>query len=261
MNDALYIAATGMHAHQRSVETIANNLANVNTIGFKRGRINFADLIYRPVGVKAASVTDAMGGAPLVNGSGVAVARIVNVFEGGDLKKTDRPMDFAVRGEGFVELSAPDGGAVFMRSGRFGIDKDGYLVAADGLPVKPSIHVGIDVSDVVIETDGRVQARSRPQDALAEVGQLELVRFPDMSGLAAAGNGTYRATATSGEPITGRASENGMGQFAQGFPETSNVDMTEEMVALMTAQRAYESSVKVIQATDEMMSMSNSLRK
>jgi flagellar basal-body rod protein FlgG len=261
MNDALYIAATGMHAHQRSVETIANNLANVNTIGFKRGRINFADLIYRPIGAKTSGPTDVMGTAQLMSGSGVGVSGIINVFSGGDLKKTDRPMDFAVRGEGFIELSAADGGSVFMRSGAFGIDKDGFLVAADGLPVKPSIHVGVDVSEVVIDTDGRVQARSRPQDPLAEVGQLELVRFPDVSGLAAAGNGTYRATANSGEPIAGRASENGMGQFAQGFQETSNVDMTEEMVALMTAQRAYESSVKVIQATDEMMSMSNSLRK
>jgi flagellar basal-body rod protein FlgG len=261
MNDALYIAATGMQAHQRSVEAIANNLANVNTAGYKKTRVAFADLVYRNLNGAGPATTDGSVPAQLLQGSGVSVAAIIKEFSGGDLKNTGHAFDFAVQGEGFIELANEDGGAAFIRSGTFGVDKDGFLTAAGGLQVKPAMHVGSDLSELVIGTDGRVQVRARAQDPLSEVGRLDLVRFPDVSGLAASSNGAYRATEHSGEPIAAQAGEDGMGLVYQGQLEGSNVNLTEEMVQLMTAQRAYESSVKLIQATDEMMSMSNNLRK
>lgn len=261
MNDALYIAATGMHAHQRSVEAIANNLANVNTSGYKKTRVAFADLVYRSLNGTAPAAADGTVPAQMLQGSGVGIATILKEFSGGELKKTGHAFDFAVQGEGFIELSPEDGSAAFVRSGTFGIDKDGFLTAAGGLQVKPAIHVGIDVSELVVGTDGRVQVRARAQDSLSEVGRLGLVRFPDVSSLAAISNGAYRTTEQSGEPIAAQAGEDGVGLVYQGQLEGSNVNLTEEMVELMTAQRAYESSVKLIQATDEMMSMSNNLRK
>jgi flagellar basal-body rod protein FlgG len=250
-----------MQAHQRSVEATANNLANVSTPGFKKSRVSFSDLIYRALNPGVLQENTVAQITPLLQGSGVAIASITKQFSGGDLKKTDRPFDFAINGDGFIELTGPDGNPQFIRTGTLGVDKDGFLVAAGGLPVKPTVHVGSDLSELVISTDGRVQVRGNEQDPLVEVGRLELVRFPDVSGLDAAGNGTYRVSDRSGQPITGRANEEGMGALYQGYQENSNVNLTEEMVELMTAQRAYESSVKVIQAADEMMSMSNNLRK
>jgi len=261
MNDALYIAATGMQAHQRSVETIANNLANVNTSGYKKARVSFSDLVYRSINGTSPLGADGLPSTQLLQGSGVGISAITKDFRSGELRQTGHPFDFSVEGAGLIELDSADGNPLFIRSGTFGVDKDGFLTAADGIPVKPSIHVGIDVSEFVVTGDGLVKVRARAQDPLLEAGRLDLVRFPDVTGLAAASGGAYHATERSGEPIRGQAGDDGIGLFHQGQLESSNVNLTEEMVALMTAQRAYESSVKLIQATDEMMSMSNNLRK
>jgi flagellar basal-body rod protein FlgG len=258
MNDSLSIAATGMHMQQKGVDTISNNLANVNTPGFKKGRVSFEDLVYRDL-AGAAAATE--GGQRLWQGSGVGMASIVKSFIAGELKKTDAPMDLAIRGEGFFEVVSLDGTPAFTRGGTLTIDKDGLLATATGQPIKPSIHIGNDARGVAIEPDGRVMVRTGSGDEPFEAGRIELVRFADTSALGALGGNLYRPSERSGEPIYGRGGEDGFDTLAQGFVEGSNVNLVEEMVDLMVAQRAYESSVKVIQASDEMLAMSNNLRK
>jgi flagellar basal-body rod protein FlgG len=260
MNDSLYIAATGMHMQQKGVDTIANNLANVNTNGFKKSRVSFEDLVYRDLGGVAAAL-DSGAGQRLWQGSGVGMASIMKSFIAGELKKTEQPMDLAIQGEGFLEVVAQDGTPAFTRGGTLTVDQDGMLATAGGLVLKPSIHIGADAKEVSIKPDGRVMVRSRDGASAMEAGRIELVRFADSGALTGLGNNLYRATERSGEPILGRAGEDGVGTLAQGFVEASNVSLVEEMVDLMVAQRAYESSVKVIQASDEMLAMSNNLRK
>jgi flagellar basal-body rod protein FlgG len=170
-------------------------------------------------------------------------------------------MDLAIEGEGFVEVVASDGTAAYTRGGTLTIDKDGFLASAGGRPLKPAIHVGTDAKEITIESDGRVMVRGRDGSSPMEAGRIEMVRFADASGLAALGSNLYQPTERSGEAISGRAGEDGLGTFAQGFVEASNVSLVQEMVDLMVAQRAYESSVKVIQASDELLAMSNNLRK
>jgi len=263
MNDSLYIAATGMHMQQKSVDTIANNMANVNTPGFKRGRVSFEDMVYRDLG--GANIATGVPGAPgaqrLWQGSGVAVSSILKSFAAGEIKQTGRQMDLAIQGEGFVEVVAADGTPAYTRGGTLVIDKEGFLASAGGHALKPAIHVGVDAREIAIEADGRVMVRARDDASLVEAGRIELVRFADTSGLSALGSNLYQPTERSGEAIAGRAGEDGLGTLAQGFVEASNVNLVEEMVELMMAQRAYESSVKVIQASDELLAMSNNLRK
>lgn len=257
MNDALYIAATGMQTQQKSVETIANNLANVNTPGFKRGKVSFEDLVYRGLGT-----APQQAGAPaLWQGSGVGIASMVKVFAAGEIKKTDQPLDLAIDGTGFVEVMTADGTPAFSRGGTLTVDRDGMLATAEGYALKPGIHVGLDAEQLTIQPDGRVLARVAGQKEASEVGRIEMARFADTDGMVALGANLYRPSEKSGDAIYGKAGEDGMGRLVQGAVEASNVRLIDEMVGLMAAQRAYESSVKVIQAADEMLAMSNNLRK
>lgn len=259
MNDALYIAATGMHMQQKSVDTIANNLANVNTPGFKKGKVSFQDLVYQEIGRGAASAEGPA--APLWHGGGVGIAALAQVFAPGELKKTEAPLDLAIQGEGFIEVALADGSAAFSRGGTLSVDRDGFLVAPGGHLLRPALHVGQDAKEVVIQADGRVLVRGAGQAQASEAGRIELSHFADTSGLVALGNNLFQPSARSGEAMYGKPGEDGLGTLAQGFVESSNVKLIEEMVDLMAAQRAYESSVKVIQAADEMLAMSNNLRK
>jgi flagellar basal-body rod protein FlgG len=258
MNDALYIAATGMNVQQRSVDTIANNLANVNTPGYKKGRISFEDMVYRSLGVPAGQ---ADASHPAWQGSGVGMLSLVKQFTAGELRKTEMPLDIAIQGEGFIEVTATDGTAAYSRGGTLTVDKDGFLATGDGQVLKPGIHVGVDALEITVKQDGRVLVRNRQGGSTSEAGRIELVRFADNQGLVALGGNLYRPSAQSGDAIMGRAGEDGLGGVAQGYLESSNVQLVQEMVDLMAAQRAYESNVKVIQAADEMLAMSNNLRK
>lgn len=260
MNDSLYIAATGMHAQQKSVDTISNNIANINTPGFKRGRVNFEDLVYRDLAGVGLAGGSTPGGA-LRQGGGVGMAAIVKSFVAAELKQSGAPMDIAVRGAGFIEVVAPDGSTVYTRGGSFGVDKDGFLVTAEGYGLKSSVRVGSDSKDMTVDSEGRVFIGTAGQSTPVEVGRIELVRFADDSGLDPIGGNLYRSSARSGDAIAGVPGEDGMGTMAQGFVEASNVNLVQEMVDLMMAQRAYESSVKALQASDEMLAMSNNLRK
>ena len=261
MNDALYIAATGMHMQQKNVDAIANNLANVNTPGFKKGRVSFEDLVYRDMSAAASAGVNGNPSQRLWQGSGVGLASISKSFITGDLKKTDAPLDFAIAGEGFFEVVSPDATPAYTRGGSLTVDKEGFLATLDGHVLKPAIHIGTEFKDIAVKADGSVMVRMRDQDTAVEVGRIELARFADVNGLVAMGSNMYKTSEQSGDPIYGRAGEDGMGTIAQGFIEGSNVKLIEEMVDLMVAQRAYESSVKVIQASDELLAMSNNLRK
>ncbi|MDB5752116.1 MAG: flgG [Ramlibacter sp.] len=260
MFESLSIGATGMHAQQLQVETIANNLANVNTAGFKKGRVNFAELVAR------APLPDLQGTRDLLaprqaSAAGVALAAATKVFDGGEMKRTESPLDLAIQGEGFLELAMPDGTRAYTRGGTLKVNADGQLALLDGTPFRPGIQIPDNAQRLVVSASGRVQVAVPGQANLLEAGQLELARFTNPSGLLAQGGGIYRATDASGEAIGGRPGEDGMGALAQGFLEGSNVKLVEEMVGLMVAQRAYEASAKVVQAADEMLGMVNGLRR
>lgn len=258
MNDSLYIAATGMHMQQKSVDTISNNLANVNTPGFKKGKVSFEDLVYRDMrGISG--ITDS--GSSLWQGSGVSIASIAKSFAAGELKVTGSALDMGIQGDGFLEVVGRDGEMLFSRGGTLTVDKDGFLASPNGLALKSAIHVGVSAKEIVINSDGRVMVRAREGAESIEAGRIELARFADTGGLLAEGASLYRSSERSGDAIYARPGEDGAGTLVQGSVESSNVNLVEEMVDLMVAQRAYESSVKVIQASDEMLAMSNNLRK
>ena len=262
MFEALAIGATGMQAQQLSVETIANNLANVNTVGFKKGRVGFSDLMLQEnARMSPAGADDMRTSAVQRSAAGVGITSVNRIFDSGELKKTDVPLDLAIRGDGFLEVTLADGTSAYTRGGSLKINKDGLLATQAGLPLCPAITLPDTAESITIGADGGVLVRTAGRSAAIEAGHLELVRFANPAQLAAQGDNLYRATEASGEARAVHPGEEGAGMFAQGFVEASNVKMVDEMVNLMLAQRAYEASVKVVQAADEMLGMVNNLRK
>jgi flagellar basal-body rod protein FlgG len=257
MNDALYIGATGMQAQQVQLDAIANNLANLNTPAYKRSRVSFGEIVQR---AQPSSQTAAADGA-IANSAGVMLASTSKLFEPGELKKTDSPMDVAIQGEGFLELAMPDGTRAFTRGGTLKVNADGQLSTQSGAPLKPGFLVPENTDGVVIAANGRVQVRVAGQARWTDAGQLELVRFPNVQGLLAQAGNVYRSTEASGEPIAGRPGEDGFGSIAQGSLEASNVKLVDELIQLMVAQRGYEASVKVVQASDEILGLINGMRR
>jgi flagellar basal-body rod protein FlgG len=265
MLEALYIGATGMQAQQLHVDTIANNLVNMNTTSFKKGRINFADLVTnglsQPAWMAGADGSAGVFSEAYQTGSGVGVANMSKLFEPGDMKKTDSEMDVAIQGNGLLEVIMPDGTRAYTRGGTLKLNADGLLATQAGYPLAPGISIPGNVKSLSISSDGRILLQLSDQASPVQAGVLELVQFPIPGMLTAGGDNLYRANASSGEAVTGRAGEDGLGLLQQGFLESSNVKMVEEMVSLMVAQRAYEASVKLVQASDEMLGMINNLRR
>ena len=260
MNDALYIAATGMQAQQTNVEAIANNLVNSSTTAYKRSRVSFTDMVSAGIGHTASSVASDDGSllAPVQrDGAGVAIAAMTKQFDMGTITKTGSAYDLAINGDGFLSVSMPDGTTGYTRGGTLQVNADGQLATQEGYVLKPGITIPTDLQSLVITNDGHVQIASASQSAVTDAGQLELVRFTSPGQLQAKGDDLYLATDKSGEPLTG----DGIGAVQQGYLEGSNISMVDEMVNLMVAQRAYESSVKVVQASDDMLGMINNLRK
>lgn len=258
MLDSLYIAATGMNAQQLHVDTISNNLANISTNGFKRARVNFEDLMYRQLPQTQRRLdADSIGR----QGTGVAVGSAAQLFAAGDLKKTELPLDLAIRGGGFFEVQLPDGSTAYTRAGSLQLDRDGRLATAQGMPLAPEIQIPPDATNVVIDAGGVVRATLPDEVQPVEVGQLELASFVNPGGLRPLGDNLYAATNASGDAQTGKPGEKGLGSVAQGFLEGSNVKLVEEFVNLVVAQRAYEASAKAIQASDEMLGIINGLRR
>jgi flagellar basal-body rod protein FlgG len=256
MIDSLYIGATGMNAQQTNIDTVANNLANVNTTAYKRGRVEFEDLLYRAAGVGAGAGTRIGTGS---TGMGTMVAGVSRIFNAGDVKKTDQTYDLAINGQGFFEVVQTDGSVAYTRNGAFQIDADGFLATQNGLRLSSQIQVSPDAQQVRIASDGRVFAQLPNVTQETEVARLELANFANPAGLSALGDNLYLATDKSGPAVVGNASENGLGSVQQGFLESSNVKLIDEMIGLILAQRAYEINAKVVQASDEMLSISNNL--
>ncbi len=252
MNLSLYSAATGMEAQQLNLNTIANNLANVNTPGFKRSKIEFQDLLYqRPRGVGTES-----GGGNLVPtgvevGNGSRVAATAKVFTQGQVNSTGEKLDVAVQGEGFFEVQRPDGTIAYTRDGSFKLSPTGQVTNNDGLPILSGFQpIPPGATAVNISENGEVTVQSATG---SQTFRLTLTRFANPSGLRSLGGNLYEESSASGTPEAGQPGEQGFGNVLQGYIETSNVNIVEEMVNLIVAQRAYEINSKSIQTSDEML--------
>jgi len=252
---ALSIASTGMLAQQVNVEVIANNLANMNTTGFKLQRAEFQDLLYQNVQTPGSQTSDTGAVAPngIQIGGGVKTAAIYRVTTQGDLKSTSNPYDVAVQGQGYFRIQLADGSDGFTRAGNFGLSPEGQLVTQQGLVVQPGIAIPQNTISVQVNAQGQVNATVAGNATPQTVGQLELTRFANEAGLNAVGDNLYLETPASGAPQSGVPGTPGYGTIQQGFLETSNVNSVDEITALITAQRAYEMNSKVVSAADQML--------
>ncbi|MCL4765796.1 MAG: flagellar basal-body rod protein FlgG [Hyphomicrobiaceae bacterium] len=251
---ALAIAATGMTAQQLNLEVIANNIANINTTGFKRARAEFTDLIYQAE--RAAGVPN-RGGENAVPegvqiGLGVRTAAIRKLHMQGSLTSTANKLDLALSGRGWLQVSGADGETLYTRAGAFNKSAAGQIVTIDGYVVQPAITIPDNASNVVVNESGQVLARIDGEPELQLLGQLTLANFANETGLEPIGGNLYRETEASGAPVVGVAGEAGFATLHQGYLENSNVDPVKEITELISAQRAYEMNSKVIQAADDM---------
>jgi flagellar basal-body rod protein FlgG len=251
---ALAIAATGMNAQQTNLEVIANNIANINTTGFKRARAEFSDLLYqveRMQGVpNQANQAIVPEGAHI--GLGVKTAAIRNLHVQGSLTSTGNKYDLALVGNGMFQIEGADGQTLYTRAGAFNTNATGQLVTIDGNPVVPGITVPVDAIEVIVNKTGQVFARIEGQTDLQELGQLTLATFANEAGLSPMGDNLFRETEASGAAVVGVAGDPGFATIEQGYLENSNVDPVKEITDMISAQRAYEMNSKVIKAADEM---------
>ena len=259
---SLSIASTGMLAQQLNVEVISNNIANMNTTGFKKRRAEFQDLLYqndRPVGATSSDIGTIVPAGVQV-GLGVQTAAVYRISEQGNMASTDNSLDLAISGEGYFQVEMPSGETAYTRAGSFQLSADGEIVTADGYRLSPSIVIPADATAVAINTSGEVLVNIDGQVEPQNVGQIQLARFANEAGLEAVGNNFLMETPASGTATTGAAGSAGYGTMLQGFLETSNVNVVQEITNLINAQRAYEMNSKVIQASDEMLSRLSNLR-
>jgi flagellar basal-body rod protein FlgG len=256
---ALQVAATGMAAQETKLDTVANNLANANTTGYKKQEVEFEDLLYQ--NLRAAGPT-ANGIAPSSTqvGSGARVIATSRAFAQGPILQTGNPLDVAIEGNGFLTVQRPNGDLAYTRSGSLKLDAQGRLVTTDGLPIEPAITVPPDATSVTIAPDGTVSVMQPNNPQPAQVGQLQLATFPNPAGLVSLGHNLYEPNAAAGEPNVGPAARDGRGSFLQNALEGSNVDVVTEMIGLIRTQRAYEINSKVISAADEMLRNATNLR-
>ena len=257
MNGAFYVGAAGLHSQQRALEVIANNIANMNTLGFKRSEVRFAELMAGPSALAGAVGSTSDG---LESLGGVMAQASSPVFVQGDLKPTGRPLDVAINGEGFLELLGQDGSSMLWRGGAMKINADGFLAAANGMPLKTMISVPIDASAVTIDRDGKVSAVMSGDLAAKQIGQLELVRVKDTGSMTSLSDGLFQP-ANPADLMVAKPGEDGSGVIVQGFVEGSNVQLSDEMVTLLLMQRSYAANAQVLQAGDQLMAIANGLRR
>jgi len=250
---ALYSAATGMMAQQYNLDTISNNLANVNTVGFQRNEARFQDLVYQtlrspgsPVGASVLPVGQDVG-------LGSKVGSSEKIFQQGSLAQTSNPLDIAIEGDGFFQITLPDGTIAFTRDGSFKRDSNGSIVTADGYFLSPQITIPQNAVSVQVGSDGTVSAQIPGQTLPQTLGQIQLTRFINPAGLAPYGHNLYTQTGASGAPIISQPGINGAGTLQGGYVENSNVSVVQEMVNMIIAQRAYEANSKAVQTGDEML--------
>jgi|SRR5579875_1127884 flagellar basal-body rod protein FlgG len=257
MMRALYSAATGMQAQQTNLDTIANNLANVNTTGFRANKAEFQDLVYQQLRSPGSPVGASMIPAGIDVGLGSKVSATAKIFTQGTLVQTDNPLDVAIEGDGFFQVTMPDGTTAYTRDGSFKIDANGAIVTADGYLLSPQITIPQQATSVTVNTDGTVTALLPGQTQPQQIGQINLARFVNPAGLQAQGHNLLTQTAASGAPTISQPGLNGAGTLQGGYLENSNVSVVTEIVNMIVAQRAYEANSKAITTADQMLQTAN----
>ncbi|MEI7812260.1 MAG: flagellar basal-body rod protein FlgG [Ignavibacteria bacterium] len=261
---ALRTAASGMYAQQINIETISNNIANINTTGFKKNKAEFKDMMYQEVSVNpqfsSQQTQKEQTNVKIQVGNGVQPASTQKIFLQGDLQATGNQLDVAIQGEGFLQVRKSDGAMAYTRDGAIKVSANGTLVTANGYVLEPGITVNNDVSSISIGKDGSIEVKELNGN-LTVVGSLELVKFMNPGGLTPVGDNLYIETSASGVPVTGAPSSAGFGELHQGYIEASNVDIVEEMISMITAQRAYEINSKTVKTVEDMMTMTNNLKR
>lgn len=261
MYRSLYTAASGMSAQELNLDNIANNLANANTSGFQRRRLQFEDLIYQNLiapGAAASQQTTYPAGLQVGLGSRSASSEVIQLQ--GNLDNTGNPLDMAIQGQGFFQVTLPTGEVAYTRAGDFHLDSQGNVVTADGNPLTPNVTIPPNSLTVTVGTDGTVTVTTQGQQQPQQVGNIQLAIFPNPGGLNSIGSNMYLATAASGDPIIGTpGGADGLGTIQQGMLEESNVDVVEEFINLILAQRSYEANSKVAQAASEMFQLLNNM--
>lgn len=260
---ALWTAASGMQGQQMNIDVISNNLANVNTPGYKRARADFQDLLYQTLN-SPGSMSSSGNAYPtgIQVGLGSRVVSTEKIFQQGNFKETSNPLDLLVEGDGFFQLQTPNGDTVYTRSGSFRLDAQGRIANSEGWLLTPAVTIPSSASEITVGSDGTVSITNGETGAVEDLGSpITLVRFPNPAGLKALGRSAYASTAAAGDAISGTAGSLGMGAIQQGFIEMSNVNVVEEMVNLIAGQRAYEISSKAIQASDEMLQTANNVKR
>ncbi len=257
---ALYTAASGMNAQQANIDNVAHNLANVNTVGFKKSRVEFEDLVYEQVKTpgSASSVTEQLP-TGLETGLGVRPVASSRDFGRGNLRSTSGPLDLAIEGDGFFQVELPSGEVGYTRAGAFHLNAEGAIVTNEGYRIQPQITIPPNATSISISKDGIVSVAVPGQTGAQQVGTIELASFQNPAGLQALGGNLFQATTASGEPNVGTPGTDGRGTIAQGFVEDSNVSVVEEMVNMILGQRAYEANSKVVRAADEMLQQVNTI--
>jgi len=262
MMRSLFVSATGMGAQQRQIDTVANNLANVATTGYKKSRNNFEDLLYQ-IEKSAGSPSSQSTTVPvgIHHGHGVKHVSTEKIFTQGDMKNTGSELDLAIEGNGFFQILQPNGAIAYSRAGNFQRDQNGRIVTQNGFPLEPEITIPQDAKSVHIGLDGTVTVQVGEDPAPTPIGTIQIARFSNASGLSPLGKNLYLPSAASGNAVVENPGVNGMGTLVQGFLELSNVSVVDEMINMIIAQRAYEVNSKAIQASDDMLQTANHIIK
>jgi flagellar basal-body rod protein FlgG len=262
MIKAMRTAASGMYAQQLNVDTIANNLANVNTTGYKKSKVEFQDVLYtklRAQGTETAAGSKVPVGLDV--GYGTKPVATQRFFTEGNLQQTGNPLDLSIEGDGFYQITMPGGETGYSRDGSFKMSADGQLTTSDGFYLQPSVSIPADSESISISADGVVSVKVAGDAQPQEVGQIELAKFINPAGLEAIGHNLFLANGATGSPTLGNPSSSGFGRINQGYLEMSNVEIVEEMVNMIMAQRAYEINSKAITTSDEMSQLASNLKR
>jgi flagellar basal-body rod protein FlgG len=258
---ALFTAASGMSAQQLNVDVISNNIANVNTTGYKRSRADFQDLMYQTLSAPgAASTQSTQVPTGIQVGLGVKPVAVQKLFTQGDFQATGNSLDLVIEGDGFFQITMPDGTINYTRAGAFKLDKDGRIVNSNGYPLEPSITIAANTTSITVGSDGIVTAMESGNATPQQKGQIELATFINPGGLLAMGKNLFMATDASGTATTGAAGADGRGTINQGFLEMSNVNIVEELASLIIAQRAFEMNTKAVTTADQMLQNVNAMK-
>jgi flagellar basal-body rod protein FlgG len=258
----MWSAAAGMNVQTLNMDAISNNLANINSSGFKAGRAEFQDLLYQTISSAGTNTTTSTTQpSSLQLGHGAKLSAMVKDYSTGSLQQTDSPYDMAIQGQGFFQVTQTDGTIAYTRDGSFTVDQNGNLVDSSGDPLSPQITIPQDATSVTIAQDGTVTVTQQGQTTPQQVGQITLANFINPNGLNQIGHNLMQQSLASGDPITGTPGQNGLGTIQQSSLEMSNVDMASEMVNMIVGQRAYEANSKTIQTVDNMLQLLNNLKR